>query len=75
MRIRIRDSKTGKYISAEEADKLTPERFVVERDAENNDKLLKQILEELKVEAVVLANVPHVNIEAIRAVFLRHGLK
>jgi hypothetical protein len=71
----IRDSLTGRYISPEEANKLTPERYEVEADTVGIAETLKEIFDELQMEADKLPNALFVNLEDIKAVFARHGLK
>jgi hypothetical protein len=70
----IRDSLTGRYISLEEANKLTPERYEVEASEPTDNVALEEILEELCANARKLPNVSFVNIEDIKAIFQRYGI-
>ncbi len=73
--MRIRDSLTGQYISEEEANELTPERYVVETDtSREGNVVLESLMEDLEREVVMLTNVPYINFESMKAVFIKHGL-
>jgi hypothetical protein len=79
--MRIRDAETGRYISVEEANAMTPDTWVVEEDkpttrvTSGDNPLLEEILQELKDKADVLALVPYVNLQVVKEVFAKHGVE
>lgn len=70
----IRDSLTGRYISAEEANKLTPERYEVE-EVDSDESNLEAVWNELEARFVNLPEALYIPVEEVKQVFVKHGLK